>query len=224
MIRLMRRGWDANMVLRRCALVCLAVGGIALSAYAYLLADASIYQKIQNRQFDSQVAMVSAERGPQNDSSTVSAGSAIGRIEIPRIGVSVIVLEGDDQITLRRGAGHIPGTALPGADGNVAIAAHRDTFFRPLRNIRKGDFIRLSSVESIYLYRVESTEVVEPGQTEVLNNTGQPILTLITCYPFFYIGAAPHRFIVRASRVSVRPRVNSAAGSTLTSRISHPLT
>jgi sortase A len=173
---------------------------------------------LRSRQFDSQVAMASAGRGAENLSPTASAGSAIGRIEIPRIGISVIVLEGDDQRTLRRGAGHIPGTALPGKEGNVAIAAHRNTFFRPLRNIRKNDVILLSSVESTSLYRVESTEVVEPTHAEVLDNTDKPTLTLITCYPFFYVGAAPNRFIVRARRISTHVRASSAAGSTPISR------
>ena len=219
MIRTMKRGWSAKLLLRRCALICFSGGGLALSAYAYLSTDGSIYQVLRSRQFDSQVAMASAG-GAENLSPTASAGSAIGRIEIPRIGISVIVLEGDDQRTLRRGAGHIPGTALPGEEGNVAIAAHRDTFFRPLRNIRKNDVILLSSVESTSLYRVESTEVVEPSHTEVLDNTGKPTLTLITCYPFFYVGAAPNRFIVRARRISTHVRAGFAAGST---SISSPL-
>lgn len=206
MIRKMKRGGSAKLLLRRCALVCFSGGGLALSVYAYLSADASIYQRLCSRQFNSRVSIVSAGQGTESLNSTASTGSAIGRIEIPRIGISVIVLEGDDQRTLRRGAGHIPGTALPGEEGNVAIAAHRNTFFRPLRNIRKNDIILLSSVESTSLYRVESTEVVEPSHTEVLENTAKPTLTLITCYPFFYVGAAPNRFVVRARRVSTRPR------------------
>ncbi len=218
MIRGMKRGWSAKLLLRRCALICFSGGGLALSAYAYLSTDDTIYQVLRSRQFDSQVAMASAGRGAENLSATASAGSAIGRIEIPRIGISVIVLEGDDQRTLRSGAGHIPGTALPGEEGNVAIAAHRNTFFRPLRNIRKNDVILLSSVESTSLYRVESTEVVEPSHTEVLDNTDTPTLTLITCYPFFYVGAAPNRFIVRARRISTHVRASSAAGSTSISR------
>jgi sortase A len=216
MIRAMKRGWSAKLLLRRCALICFSGGGLALSAYAYLSTDASIYQVLRSRQFDSQVAMASAGSA-ENLSPTAGAGSAIGRIEIPRIGISVMVFEGDDQRTLRRGAGHIPGTALPGEEGNVAIAAHRDTFFRPLRNIRKNDFILLSSVESTSLYRVESTEVVEPSHTEVLDNTGKPTLTLITCYPFFYVGAAPNRFIVRARRISTHVRASSAGSTSISS-------
>jgi sortase A len=216
MIRAMKRGWSAKLLLRRCALICFSGGGLALSAYAYLSTDASIYQLLRSREFDSQVAMASAG-GAENLRPTAGAGSAIGRIEIPRIGISVIVLEGDDQRTLRRGAGHIPGTALPGEEGNVAIAAHRDTFFRPLRNIRKNDVIMLSSVESTSLYRVESTEVVEPSHTEVLDNTAKPTLTLITCYPFFYVGAAPNRFIVRARRISTHARASSAGSTSISS-------
>jgi sortase A len=125
----------------------------------------------------------------------------IGRIEIPRIGVSVVVVEGTDKPTLRRAAGHIEGTALPGQLGNVGIAAHRDTFFRPLRNIQNDDIITLATLRGEYHYRVVSTKVVGPYDVAVLNPDGTEILTLVTCYPFYFVGAAPERFIVRAARV-----------------------
>jgi sortase A len=126
----------------------------------------------------------------------------IGRIEIARLGLSVMIMEGDDGKTLRRAAGHVPGTALPGQPGNVGITAHRDTFFRPLRNIQMDDVITLTTLQGEYRYRVVSTKVVSPQDVEVLDSTGGEILTLVTCYPFYFVGAAPNRFIVRAERVT----------------------
>ena len=124
----------------------------------------------------------------------------LGRIEIPRIGVSAIVREGDDDATLAVAVGHVPGTARPGEPGNMALAGHRDSFFRALRNIRVDDTIRFRSAGARYEYRVDSTEVVGPNETRVLLPTADPVLTLVTCYPFGYIGSAPDRFVVRASR------------------------
>ena len=131
----------------------------------------------------------------------LAEGSLVGRIEIPRVGVSTIVLEGVDNTTLRRGAGHIPETSLPGEGGNVGIAAHRDSFFRALKDIRKNDIIRLETLQGTFSYRVEWTQIVQPEDTQVLAATGSPALTLVTCYPFYYVGSAPKRFIVRAQRV-----------------------
>jgi sortase A len=125
----------------------------------------------------------------------------IGRMEIPRLGLSVIVMEGTSSATLRRAAGHISGTALPGQPGNAGISAHRDTFFRPLRNIRRDDIITLTTALGEYRYRVVSTGIVSPREVSVLDPTEKETLTLVTCYPFYFIGAAPNRFIVRAERV-----------------------
>ena len=102
---------------------------------------------------------------------------------------------------MRRAVGHIPGTPLPGQQGNVAIAGHRDTFFRALRNIRKDDEITLATLDGSYRYRVDSTKVVEPEDTQVLDDSHDKILTLVTCYPFDFVGVAPKRFIVRAHRI-----------------------
>jgi sortase A len=99
-------------------------------------------------------------------------------------------------------AGHILGTALPGDTGNIGIARHRDTFFRALRNIRCNDIITLSTPRGEYRYRVVSTKVVSPSDVAVLDSDGNQILTLVTCYPFYFVGAAPSRFIVRAERVA----------------------
>ncbi len=132
-------------------------------------------------------------------------GSTIGRLEIPRIGVSVVVLEGSDDHTLRLGVGHLSNTSLPGERGNVVFAAHRDTFFRPLRAIRKEDLITVTTAQGDHRYAVESTEVVDPDAAEVLHASSQPVLTLITCYPFYYVGHAPKRFVVKARELIEEP-------------------
>jgi sortase A len=110
-------------------------------------------------------------------------------------------MEGTDRKTLRRAVGHIPTTPLPGQPGNVVITGHRDTFFRGLRNIHKDDEITLTTLHGIYRYRVELTEVVQPQDIAVLGPSKDSILTLVTCYPFYYVGPAPKRFIVRAHRI-----------------------
>jgi len=125
----------------------------------------------------------------------------IGRIDIPRLEVSVIVVEGDSMAILSHAAGHIPGTSLPGMPGNVGISAHRDTFFRPLRNIRRDDTITLTTLLGSYRYRVVSTSIVRPSDVSVLNPGATEVLTLVTCYPFYFVGSAPERFIVRAERL-----------------------
>jgi len=128
-------------------------------------------------------------------------GGLIGRLEIPRLRLSSIVIEGTSRTTLRRAVGHITGTALPGQPGNVGISGHRDTFFRPLRNIRPNDIITLTTLLGEYRYRVVSTKIVGPRDVAVLDPSGTEILTLVTCYPFYFVGSAPSRFIVRAERV-----------------------
>jgi sortase A len=129
-------------------------------------------------------------------------GDLIGRIEIPRVNVSAVLREGVDDQTLKKSAGHVPNTALPGEQGNVGVAAHRDTFFRGLRQIREGDRIRMVTPEGTHQYEVDSLKIVLPKNVEVLGPTPYKALTLVTCYPFNYIGAAPKRFIVRARQIS----------------------
>lgn len=126
----------------------------------------------------------------------------MGRIEISTIGLTAMILEGIDEGTLQRAVGHIPGTPLPGQRGNIAIAGHRDTFFRGLCKIRQDDEITLTTLSGSSRYRVDSTNVVEPEETEVLDAADDDLLTLVTCYPFNFIGSAPKRFIVRAHRIS----------------------
>lgn len=125
----------------------------------------------------------------------------VGRIEIPRTHLSAIVAEGTSSEILTIAVGHVEGTALPGESGNIALAAHRDTFFRGLGELQSGDLIRLTIPKGRVDYRVEFTEVVDPADTWILRSGSNQALTLITCYPFHYIGAAPKRFVVRAYRV-----------------------
>ncbi len=129
-------------------------------------------------------------------------GELVGRIEIPRIGVSAIVLEGVTSRTLRRGVGRIPGTARPVEEtGNVGLAAHRDRHFRALKDIREKDVIELTTLDGKLRYEVEWTRIVKPTDTEVLAPSEEASLTLVTCYPFYYVGSAPKRFIVHARRI-----------------------
>lgn len=139
--------------------------------------------------------------------------SLIGRLEIPRLKLSVMVREGADGKTLHRAVGHIPGTALPGFAGNVALAGHRDTFFRALRDIKKDDTIEFETENGTYRYLVESTDIVGPRDVGVLAASHRDTLTLVTCYPFYYIGSAPKRFIVHATQVSPIPQRQRPQGS-----------
>lgn len=127
--------------------------------------------------------------------------SVIGRVEIPRLNLSVMIREGVDAGTLRNAVGHVPSTSLPGQPGNVALAAHRDTYFLPLEHIERGDHVQVETLEGTYEYVVESTQVVTPKDVWVLKAANHPTLTLVTCFPFHYIGSAPKRFIVRAMQV-----------------------
>jgi len=136
---------------------------------------------------------------------TVARGTPLAQLQIPRIGLSAVVLEGDDDRTLRLGPGHIAGTAMPGRTGNIAIAGHRDTFFRPLHRIRVGDEITLVAPNGRFRYRVSSLRVVSPDDVSVLDPTVPSLLTLVTCYPFWMLGHAPDRFIVRASLIGATP-------------------
>ncbi len=125
-------------------------------------------------------------------------GALIGRLEIPGLNLSVMVVEGTGRKALSEGVGHIEGTPLPGQPGNLGIAGHRDSFFRGLQDISADDVITLTTFAGKYRYRVEKTAIVRPSDTSVLDNTPNRSLTLVTCYPFYYIGNAPKRFVVKA--------------------------
>jgi LPXTG-site transpeptidase (sortase) family protein len=129
---------------------------------------------------------------------SLKPGALIGRLEIPGIDLSVMVLEGTGRKELAEGVGHIEGTPLPGQSGNLGIAGHRDSYFRGLKDVSARDVITLTTFAGSFRYKVEDTRIVPPSDVSVLDPTGEPTLTLITCYPFYYIGNAPKRFVVRA--------------------------
>jgi len=198
------------VILRWVQRVLFAAAIFTLTYCAFVLVDAWMFQQRQKQNLEhlrtasaaSPVSSVESTSPQAIAKSTKSApGGLIGRIEIRRLGVSVVVVEGSAKSTLRRAAGHIIGTALPGQPGNIGISAHRDTFFRPLRNIQRDDIITFATVRGDYRYRVVSTKVVDPSDVAVLKSDGTEILTLVTCYPFYFVGAAPERFIVRAARI-----------------------
>jgi sortase A len=141
----------------------------------------------------------------------LETGDPIGLLEIPSAGISEIVAEGTDVLTLRRGVGHIVGTARPGEPGNVGLAGHRDTVFRGLRKLRRADRIVLVTAGGSFEYAVEALQTVGPERTDVLDAGSHPTLTLVTCYPFDFIGPAPLRFVVRAREVG--PSLTSAGRS-----------
>jgi sortase A len=130
-----------------------------------------------------------------------SGSPPLAVLRIPRIGINVAVLEGTDDWTLNRAVGHIEETAMPGAAGNIGIAGHRDGFFRPLQHVRVGDRLEVRTRDGLHVYRIARTWVVEPEDVSVLDPTPTPSVTLVTCYPFYFVGPAPRRFIVRAERV-----------------------
>jgi sortase A len=155
------------------------VAGIAILGYcAYAWLDARVYQRNEERSFEEMT-----HRAPPRLPGKVPPPvphAVLGKIDIQQVGISAMIAEGVDHGTLKRAVGHIPGTALPGEDGNIVLAAHRDTFFRPLRNIQKGDEIALTTLSGAYRYRVESIQIVGPDDVGVLKPTSLPTLTLVT--------------------------------------------
>lgn len=191
----------------------LIIGILMLGYYVYVWLDASIYQSYQSQKF--QKALQNRSESPSNGFAKMPPiensidGILLGRIEIYSIGISAMILEGSEESSLQRGVGHIIGTSLLCQKGNIVLSAHRDTFFKPLSNIKPNDEIILTTLKGYCRYQVDSIRVVEPDNIDVINDTGEDILTLITCYPFNYIGNAPQRFIVRAHNIPLAIRVKS---------------
>jgi len=192
------------------ALWVLAVAGIGIYMLVYL--ERGIYQAYESWAFDRALKDAPAASMDAPDAFDalkpeapvpvkLEPGALIGRIEIPDAGVSAMVVESTGGDELRRAVGHIEGTALPGKTGNAAFAGHRDTFFRGLRDIKKDDRIELITLYGAYEYVVDSIKVVGPDDIGVLDTSKEPILTLVTCYPFEYIGHAPKRFVVQAREI-----------------------
>jgi sortase A len=171
----------------------LAAGILALGYASYVVADARAYQAIQQSKFET--------ASPSEEPHPAIEGNAIGEVKIARLGLSVVFVQGDSPRILGRAVGHISKTALPGERGNVVLTAHRDSFFRPLRNIRQGDAITIETLGGEYKYQVDWTDVVSHSDVRVLEPSSENTLTLVTCFPFYYVGPAPKRFIVRAHQI-----------------------
>jgi sortase A len=219
--RIKRQPTRLALFLRWARFFFLAVGVLALTYCAAVLLDRWLFQAYQTWRFERALknAQTSAPTTLQPAPSSLPAesaadhalaeslgidgleGSPLGRIEISSIGLAAMIMEGVDGKTLRHAVGHIPGTSMPGQPGNVALAGHRDTFFRGLRNVHKDDEITLTTLHGSCRYLVDSTQVVGPEDIKVLSATPDNILTLVTCYPFYFVGPAPQRFIVRAHRI-----------------------
>ncbi|MDE3197538.1 MAG: class D sortase [Acidobacteriota bacterium] len=183
-----------------------ALGCVAAGYCAAQWIDTSLYRYRSIEQLNAARAIGRNARGIRPSMrAEAMTGSAASWLDIPRLGLSVPVAEGTGSQILRRAAGHIEGTAFPDEAGNVGIAAHRDTLFRKLSGIRPGDAILLTTTSGQYKYSVEWMKVVAPRDVQVLAGAHDPELTLVTCYPFGYLGSAPERFIVRARLVDREP-------------------
>jgi len=175
----------------------LAIGTVALAYVGMALLESRFYQASAKQSLETQIQRI---KGPDASQLRlpVKPGDVLGRLDIPRLGMSVAVLQGTGSRTLRLGAGHIEGTPLPGQPGNSGIAGHRDTFFRALQNIRKADEIQLQTATGVLRYEVDWVRVVSPDDISVLAPSTDSALTLVTCYPFYFLGSASDRFIVHA--------------------------
>jgi len=206
----------AERFLRRLRTGLFLAGALALGFCAVVYVYSGLFQAYESWRFDQALSSAMPELAAVPPASVAGPrtapprpvirrkpreGSSLGRLEVPRLKVSVMVVEGITARDLSVGAGHIPGTALPDQAGNVGIAGHRDTFFRELRHIQETDLITFTTRNGVFRYAVDSLSVVQPSATEVLRASSGSELTLVTCFPFSYVGTAPRRFIVRAQRV-----------------------
>jgi sortase A len=187
--------------------VTLVAGTLLLAWPAFVLVRSSFVQWEGSREIDRALA-ASKESAREHPTGAMAArakiqhnvprGTVLAKFEIPRLQISLVVLEGTDLPTLDKSIGHVDDTAMPGEFGNIAIAGHRNTHFKKLEWIRKGDEILLETPQDQYRYHVESVRLVSPDNVEVLDESLGPAVTLITCFPFEYVGHAPERFVVRA--------------------------
>jgi sortase A len=196
-----------SRVLRAAYYLFLAAGTAGLAYASYAVVDAHAYQAIE----ESRLSTMRPAQVPR----AVANGDVIGEMMIPRLELKTIVAQGESPKILRRAVGHVPGTAMPGQPGNVALAGHRDSFFRSLRGIQLGDAISIKTPDGEFEYQVESIAVVMPTDVQVLQPSPGNVLTLVTCFPFYYVGAAPKRFIVRARQIHPLPTRSPAADAPL---------
>jgi sortase A len=209
-------------------MMCWMVAALALGRFSYVQAESYFFQGEQSRKLDAllhsrnssaalapvanafvassssaedeSLPMVTTTSSPSPRVYAAAPGELLGRIEIPRLNVSATIVEGDDTDALRHAVGHIPGTALPWESGNIGLAGHRDSFFRKIGELRDGDQIVLTTIHGTFEFRASQFAIVKPDGVDVLSSVQQPALTLVTCYPFHYVGAAPKRFVIRAWR------------------------
>jgi len=252
-----RRLARTSKALRNIRALLLLLGLCGVGYYTYATSDAYVYQAYQNWAFDQQISgrrgvtfadylrertpfgFLVGTKSPSNvtmgippepvrpEQPRLAQGSLLGKLEIRRLNLTAMVREGVDANTLKIAVGHVPSTALPNEPGNFAIAAHRDTLFRALKDIRRNDLVTFQSPTGNYTYQILATKIVKPSDVSVLRADGgglipaamissdhsQPgkLLTMITCYPFYYVGSAPKRFIVEAKLVSSTPVTNTVA-------------
>ena len=194
-------------------------GAVLLGLYAIPTVYGGVMSRIAIAQFRHQSASNSlwdpARIHAHQQSLAVSFAAPEAVLRVPRVGIEVPLLEGTSDLAMNRGVGHVVGTALPGQPGNLAISGHRDGFFRPLKDVVLGDFIDVdrpahpgeiaTSGQHTDRYVVRNIRIVPPSDTSVLHRTGDSTLTLITCFPFYYIGPAPERYIVQASLLPTSP-------------------
>jgi sortase A len=184
----------------RSLLLLIGVGALSYSGWSYL--EQFIHERGERNAFDR--ARVSQTPASSGTEALVPPEPFRAKLVIARLNLSTMVEEGVGESTLRHAAGHIPTTALPGQLGNIGVAAHRDTLFRNLKEIKTHDRIVLSTLTNEYNYEVTATSIVRPNDISVLAPTpGEKTLTLVTCYPFYYVGPAPKRFVVQARQISV---------------------
>lgn len=179
------------------ALLGIAIG--CLTMYGFETVEARRFQARQTAAFE-QAAKTRV--APKH----VRAGGLVGMLDVPRLQLTTPVVEGDDDHTLKRAVGHLPDTPLPWESGNSAMAGHRDGLFRPLKDVKVGDEIRFRTTRDEYRYRVTTTAIVMPDDVSVLESKQGNSLTLITCYPFYYVGSAPKRFVIHAERLALATR------------------
>ncbi len=199
---------------------CLWVTGFLVLGYCGMSwMNARLHQSIGNTELDRLLARrAPAAPRPLGPGNTLPHGGLVGRVEIPRLRLSAVIFEGTDEPVLSQGVGHLTGSALPGPAGNVVLAGHRDSFFRALRNIRRGDTVEVTTTQGSRSYTIETTRIIKPTDVSVLEPTKAPTLTLVTCYPFYYVGHAPERFIVRGIETpqgdSVQAQIKKSAPET----------
>lgn len=192
------------------------IGLVLAACFAAALVEGALQQRLLSRRLE---AVVLEEPPPASFVRAVEtrreaqASGLVGALEIPSIALSVVVVEGDDSRALRRGVGHLPGTAFPGESGNVGLAGHRDTHFGALRDIAPGDTVTLRTPDGTFSYCVDSVLIVGPERVDLIADAGMPMLTLVTCYPFHWVGPAPRRFVVRAPRVDADTTPEGASSS-----------